>query len=87
VRSPAALTLRMAFPDDETALLRLAALDSAEPPARPVLVAEVAGELRAAVSLADGAVVADPFHPSIALLELLRIRAGQVAGERRGGGD
>jgi hypothetical protein len=36
------------------------------------LVAEVGGEVRAALSLRDGAVVADPFHPTAALAELLR---------------
>jgi len=66
------LTLRFAFPDDEAALARLAALDSSEAPAMPVLLGEVGGQLRAALSLADGAVVADPFHPTVALVELLR---------------
>ncbi|MBV9464847.1 MAG: hypothetical protein JO169_01910, partial [Solirubrobacterales bacterium] len=46
-------------------------------PAQPALVAEIDGELCAALSLADGRVVADPFRPSGALLELLRMRAAQ----------
>jgi hypothetical protein len=83
------VTLRFGFPDDAVALARLASLDNSPPPAQPVLVADVAGELRAALSLADGAVVSDPFFPSAAVVELLRARAGQLAsldagrGERR----
>jgi hypothetical protein len=82
----AAVTIRYAFPDDASALTRLAALDSSEPPTAPVLVAEVEGELRAAISLSDGFVVADPFHPSTGLLELLAARAVQLtdaSGSRR----
>ena len=81
-RAPATdpITLRFGFPDDDGTLARLAALDSAEPPRHPVLLAEVSGELRAALSLADGAAVADPFHPSDPLLELLRARARQLRG-------
>jgi hypothetical protein len=72
------VTLRFAFGDDAQALTRLAALDSSEPPASPLLLAEVSDELRAALSLADGSVVADPFHPTVALVELLRARAKQL---------
>jgi hypothetical protein len=75
-----AVTLRFAFPDDAIALARLATLDSTTPPPAPVLLAEVAGELRVAVSLSDGTVVADPFHPTAALIELLRARAHQLSG-------
>ncbi len=78
----AAVTIRYAFPDDERALARLATLDSSVALRGPVLVAEVDGELRAALSLSDGAVVADPFHPSAALTELLLARARQLAGSR-----
>lgn len=74
-----AVTIRQAFPDDALALLGLAALDSARPLAEPVLVAEVEGELRAALSLHDGAVVADPFRRTAALIELLGARAAQIA--------
>lgn len=76
------VTLRFGFPDDANALARLAALDSSRPPAQPVLLAEIAGELRAALSLSDGAVVADPFHPTIALIELLQERARQLTSSR-----
>lgn len=75
------VTLRFAFPDDADALWRLAAIDSSEPPAMPVLLAEVGGELRAALSLADGRVVADPFRHTGAVVDLLHARARQLSGE------
>jgi hypothetical protein len=71
----AAITIRPAYADDEFALVRLAALDSAQVPARPLVVAEVDGELRAALSLSDGSTIADPFHPSLDVVELLRVHA------------
>jgi hypothetical protein len=78
------VTLRFGFPDDAVALARLAALDSSVAAVQPVLVAEVAGTLRAALSLSDGAVVSDPFFPSAAVVELLRARARQLTrGDRR----
>jgi hypothetical protein len=85
-----AVTIRYAFPDDARALVRLATLDSREPPSVPVLLAEVDGELWAALSLSDGAVVADPFRRTTALVELLgaranQLRAGGVAGRGRAG--
>jgi hypothetical protein len=75
---PAPVTIRFAHPHDAPALATLAQLDSAEPLDPPVLVAEVGGELRAALSLADAAVMADPFHPTRELLDLLRVRAEQL---------
>lgn len=81
----ASITIRLAAPDDQLALIRLAALDSAEavPPGR-VLLAEVDGELRAALSLADGSSIADPFHPTLHVLELLKRHAKAL--ESRSGG-
>jgi hypothetical protein len=72
------VTIRNAFPDDALALVRLAALDSAEVPSGPMLVAEVNGEVRAALSLRDGAAIADPFRRTRALVELLSARAAQL---------
>ena len=58
------LTIRPADPTDLAGLNRLAALDSASPPTGEVLVAEVAGELWAAVELEhSGTAIADPFSP------------------------
>jgi hypothetical protein len=72
------VTIRPAYPDDAGALVRLAALDSSPPIADDVLLAEVAGELWAAVSLADGHTIADPFRPSAELVDLLELRAAQL---------
>ena len=77
------VTIRHAFPDDALALVRLAILDSAEVPPQPLLVAEVGGELRAALSLHDGGVVADPFHRTRSLVELLLARASQLSAAAR----
>jgi hypothetical protein len=75
-----ALTIRPADLADLAALDRLAALDTAPAPTGDVLVAEVAGELWAAVELDSGTAIADPFRPSGELVELLRLHA---QGERR----
>lgn len=81
----APITIRIATPDDHVGLIRLAALDSADAqPSGRVLLAEVDGELRAALSLDDGSAIADPFHPTLHILELLRTHANGM--ERRAGG-
>jgi hypothetical protein len=69
------ITIRPAYADDASAVARLAALDSAPIPTGPMLVAEVDGELYAALSLADGGVIADPFHLTRLHVELLRTQA------------
>jgi hypothetical protein len=73
------ITIRPGYADDERALYRLAALDSAAgvPPA-PLLVAELDGELSAALSLTDGSSIADPFRPTADIVALLRAHAGQA---------
>jgi hypothetical protein len=73
------ITIRLALPADRSGLSRLAGRDSASLPAEPLLVAEVGGSLRAAMSLTNGAVVADPFHRTAELVEMLGIRARGVA--------
>jgi hypothetical protein len=78
----AEIVIRPSRPEDERALERLAGLDSAAVPAVPLLVAESNGALRAALSLTDGAVIADPFHRTAPLVELLVARAEQLRGER-----
>ena len=80
------ITVRPAYAGDETALARLAALDSAPVPIAPLLVAEVQGELRAALSLRDGSTVADPFHYTAVHVDLLRARAEMQRPSRRRGG-
>jgi hypothetical protein len=79
------LTIRIAYAEDYPALRRLAALDSAERvPSRPVLIAEEGGEPRAALSLADGTSIADPFHPTAEILTLLELRATAAVAPRSG---
>ena len=78
------LTIRMAVSADAEALRRLAQLDSAPAPAlAPMLIAEVAGELRAAVPLYGGRAIADPFRPTAELVALLTKRTRQIAPPRR----
>ena len=69
------LTIRAARPDDAQALHALAIIDSALPLAGDVLVAERDGAAIAAISLADGRVIADPFRRSADTVEILRLRA------------
>ena len=60
---------------DADAIRRLALLDDRRPPHGPALLAYVGGELRAAVGILDGQVVADPFHRTADIVELLRFEA------------
>jgi hypothetical protein len=72
------VTVRRARPGDGIALQRLAELDGRRLPAGSVLVAEVAGELVAARSLAAGISIANPFRPSAHLVELLELRSAHL---------
>src|SRR3954447_27052925 len=67
--------LRAAGPGDARDLDRLARLDSSTPLRGDVLVAEEDGVVRAALSLAGGRAVADPFVPTGHVLALLREHA------------
>jgi len=77
-----AVTLRLATSADAPALVRLATLDSSEVPAAPVMLAEVGGELRAALSLIDRTAIADPFHPASQLVQLRVTRSEQLDSNR-----
>ena len=79
----APLVLRPATTADTADLFRLAALDSAAPLEGEVLLASAAGEVRAALAVESGRVVADPFYPSAELVELLRAAAGNGRPRRR----
>ena len=76
------LTIRRAASADDFAVRRLSALDSAFPPTGDVLLAEMDGELWAALSVDTGHAVADPFRPSGDLVELLRFRAERLGAEQ-----
>ena len=77
------LTVRTATSADQAALAVLAELDSAAAPTGEVLVAESGGDLLAAMSLADGHVVADPFRRTAEAVEVLRMRAAQLTPRAR----
>jgi len=66
------IRIRQATQADAFSLRRLAALDDRPALHGDVLVAEQAGEIRAALSIEDDRVVANPFAPTAWLLELLR---------------
>jgi hypothetical protein len=72
------LTIRPATPYDDAAIEQIAQFDSARPPAAPVLVAEVAGDVVAAISLSTGSVVADPFRHTAKAVRMLRLRRDQL---------
>ena len=81
------VVIRHATAADADQLVRVAGRDS-QPPARaPALIAEVDGVAHAALEIADGRVIADPFVPTADLVALLRLRArsvgrGSAAGAR-----
>jgi len=77
-RSTPDVNLRLARRDESAAVERLAELDSARAPEGRVLVAEVQGELWAALSLEDFHAVADPFRPTEELVLLLVERGRQL---------
>jgi hypothetical protein len=73
------ITIRFAHPDDDATLRRLAALDSKALPLGPMLVAEVADELWAAVSIGgEPRAIADPFRHTAELVALLHERAQRL---------
>ncbi len=77
--SNATITIRPAYADDKAAVQRLAALDSAVgSPPEPLLLAEIDGKLRVALSLRNGEAVADPFHATADTLHLMRDHAART---------
>jgi hypothetical protein len=79
------LVVRRGHPADIDALADLAALDSTRPLSGRVIVAELDGNVVAAISLHDGRVVADPFVPTADLVDILRVQAagGRSTGRSR----
>ena len=75
------MTIRRARTDDAPTLHRLELLDDYALPAGDALVAEEDGEPIAAVHVASGTAVADPFRRTAAPVALLRLRAAQLRGE------
>lgn len=79
----ARVSVRFASDADLDAIEWVAQRDTRRTPARPLLVAEIDGRILAARSLADGAVVADPFSRTGHLTEMLELRAAQLGGQAR----
>jgi hypothetical protein len=72
------IRIRPAHESDAAALAKLAILDSQLPPAGSALVAEVDGEMVAALPLAGGDAIADPFRRTRQPVALLKLRAEQL---------
>jgi hypothetical protein len=66
------ITIRQATSADALTLRRLAALDDRPALRGEVLLAEHAGDVRAALSLESGRAIANPFAPTADLVEMLR---------------
>jgi hypothetical protein len=71
----ASVTLRLATGDDDDELARLAALYDRPLPSGPLLLAEVDGQLHAALTLTGAQELMEPYLPTAALVELLALRA------------
>ena len=76
------IIIRSSNEHDASSLSRLAALDSAPVLDGPALVAEVDGEMRAALPMDGGRPIADPFAETAHLIELLRSHAAALATAR-----
>jgi hypothetical protein len=72
------LVIRLAVAADAGSLRRLAHMDSARPLSGQALLAEQDGSVIAALSLRDGAAIADPFVASAEAVAMLRLRAMQL---------
>jgi hypothetical protein len=72
------VTVRRSTSGDESALARLASLDSGSPPRGPALIAEADSRMLAALPLGSGRPIADPFEPTAELVQLLELRRSQI---------
>jgi hypothetical protein len=71
--------IRLATAEDAASLVRLARRESRSPLAGRVLIGQIDGAPAAAMSLADGRVVADPLRATGHLVACLRVRARALA--------
>jgi hypothetical protein len=78
----APISIRPAHHDDYVALWRVATLDGVRLPSDPLVVAEADGEIVAALSLASGEAVANPFRRTAEAVALLRLRVSQLSRDR-----
>src|SRR3954452_17885581 len=77
------VVVRPSRPHDNVVLALLAALDGARRPAGDLLLAEVDGEVLAAVPVDGGRAIADPFRPTADLVAQLRARTQVQRAARR----
>jgi hypothetical protein len=77
------LRMRTATPADTGALQVLAERDSRRLPGGTLLVAESDGRILAAICVATGEAIADPFEPTDHLVAALRAHAAAPQPERR----
>jgi hypothetical protein len=78
------ISIQLAAPADMSGVRRVAERDTRVVPPGDLLIGAVDGEVRAALSLTTGDIVADPFHPTADVVALLRTRARQRSGNRPG---
>jgi hypothetical protein len=78
VRRRSRITIRRSTVGDTAALERLGGLTGRVRLAGDVLLAEVDGEVVAAISVASGEIQSDPFQPTADLGALLGLRAEQL---------
>jgi len=77
-RSEESVGLRLCSVHDDAAIERLALLEAKPVPQGRMILAEVDGEIVAALPLRGGEALTDPFRPTAHLLPLLRLRAAQL---------
>jgi hypothetical protein len=78
------ITIRLVRPTETDEVRRVAARDSRDVPSGELLVAIAEGEIRAAMSLRSGEIVADPFHHTEELVRMLTLRRTQMQQGIRG---
>lgn len=78
------LIIRRSREEDAAAIERLRQLDSQRAPAGELMLAEVGGELVAAVAVAGDQIIADPFRRTAHVVELLRVSLAQRDARRTG---
>ena len=76
------ISFRLATDDDDRVLRDLSELDSHRTLERPAVLAVVDGHPIAALSLATGEIVADPFTRTEDVVQLLRVRVASLADAR-----
>ncbi|HEY6638707.1 MAG TPA: hypothetical protein VIZ61_13575 [Solirubrobacterales bacterium] len=77
------IVIRPAGATDEDAVRLVAQRDSRAVPEGELLIAAVGGEVRAAISLSTGQVIADPFQRTEELVRVLALRRAQLRHELR----